>query len=46
MSNEQIAKELFVSEATVKWHLHNVYSKLDVKSRTAAVAQARKLALL
>jgi LuxR family maltose regulon positive regulatory protein len=46
MSNEQIAKELFLSEATVKWHLHNIYGKLDVKSRTAAVARARKLALL
>ena len=46
MSNEQIANKLFLSEATVKWHLHNIYGKLDVKSRTAAVARARKLALL
>ncbi|MGB2883861.1 MAG: hypothetical protein WBC08_19095 [Rhodoferax sp.] len=30
----------------MKWHLHNIYEKLDVKSRTAAVARAHKLALL
>lgn len=37
-SNRQIAAELFISEKTVSRHLANVYVKLDVGSRTAAVA--------
>jgi LuxR family maltose regulon positive regulatory protein len=31
---------------TIKWHLSNLYSKLGVKSRSAAVAKARALRLL
>ena len=37
LANRQIAKQLFVSEATVKTHLVHVFEKLGVDSRTAAV---------
>jgi DNA-binding NarL/FixJ family response regulator len=40
MSNKQIAKELFLAEQTVKFHLTNVYRKLDVSSRTEAIRYA------
>lgn len=46
MSNRQIADMLFVSEKTVKWHLHNCFNKLGVRNRTGAVAAARRAALL
>lgn len=45
-SNRQVARSLFVSEATVKTHLVHVFAKLGVDSRTAAVARARELGLL
>lgn len=41
LSNREVARELFLSEATVKSHLVQVFDKLGVRSRTAAVAQAR-----
>ncbi|MEV0093237.1 response regulator transcription factor [Streptomyces sp. NPDC050738] len=39
-SNREIARELFISEATVKTHLTHIYGKLGVKDRAAAVAVA------
>jgi len=46
LSNKEIAEAIFVSEGTLKWHLHNVYGKLNVKNRTRAMARARALGIL
>ncbi len=46
LTNKRLAKALLITEATVKWHMHNVYGKLGVGSRTAAAARARKLQLI
>ena len=40
LSNRAIAKELWLSDQTVKFHLHNVYRKLDVANRTEAARYA------
>ncbi|GGU99619.1 response regulator [Streptomyces spectabilis] len=45
-SNRDIAKELFISEATVKTHLTHVYGKLGVKDRAAAVSEAYRRGIL
>jgi LuxR family transcriptional regulator, maltose regulon positive regulatory protein len=45
-SNADIARDLFIEQSTVKTHLVRLYRKLDVHSRTQAVAQARALRLL
>lgn len=44
--NREIAERLFVSINTVKTHLARLYGKLDVSSRTAALAKARSLRLI
>ncbi|MFJ5709130.1 MULTISPECIES: response regulator transcription factor [unclassified Streptomyces] len=46
LSNQQISKVLFLSQATVKSHLVHVFAKLGVDSRTAAVAAARERRLI
>lgn len=45
-SNGVIAGRLHISDATVKSHLVHIYTKLEVSSRTAAVAKARELGVL
>ena len=40
MANRAIAAELFLSEKTVARHLSNIFTKLDVSSRSAATAYA------
>jgi ATP/maltotriose-dependent transcriptional regulator MalT len=46
LSNKEIAEAIFISEGTLKWHLHNIYSKLDVKNRSGALLRARTLSIL
>jgi DNA-binding NarL/FixJ family response regulator len=46
LSNREIAEAIFVSEGTLKWHLHNVYRKLNVKNRSGAMARARVLGIV
>ncbi|MBK8973358.1 MAG: winged helix-turn-helix transcriptional regulator [Hahellaceae bacterium] len=46
LSNQQLADRLSISLPTVKSHLRNLYSKLDVTSRTQALARARALSLI
>jgi LuxR family maltose regulon positive regulatory protein len=45
-SNSAMAEKLFVSDSTVRTHLRNINMKLDAKSRTQAVAIARKLGVI
>ncbi|MGQ4440023.1 response regulator [Streptomyces violaceoruber] len=46
LSNQAIGRRLHLTEGTVKSHLARVYAKLDVDSRTAAVATAGSLGLI
>jgi DNA-binding CsgD family transcriptional regulator len=46
LSNREIAERLFLSENTIKTHVNNIYSKLDVRRRTQAVARAKELGIL
>ncbi|MFF4499103.1 response regulator [Streptomyces sp. NPDC001401] len=46
LGNREIARALFISEATVKTHLGRIYGKLGVETRAGAVAAAKERRLL
>ena len=46
LSNRAISRELFISEATVKTHLVNVFDKLGVDNRTVAITTALQRGLI
>ncbi|MFG2286363.1 response regulator [Streptomyces sp. NPDC048595] len=46
LSNREIARALFISEATVKTHLGRIYDKLGVDTRAGAVSVAKEQRLL
>lgn len=46
LDNKNLAAELAISEGTLKWHLHNIFGKLQVRNRTQAVQVSRQHGLL
>ena len=45
LSNQNIAAELFISEATVKTHIIAIFQVLNAKNRTQAIQKAQQLGL-
>ena len=45
-SNQEISALLYLALNTVKRHVYNIFTKLDVKNRTQAVSRARQLGLI
>jgi LuxR family maltose regulon positive regulatory protein len=45
-SNQRIADKLVITLSAVKKHTGNIFNKLNVNSRTQAIARARQLGLL
>ena len=45
-SNQEIAQKLVLAVSTVKKHINSIYGKLEVGSRTQAVAKARDIGIL
>ncbi len=46
LNNQDLSDELLITLSTTKWYLHKIFSKLDVRNRTAAVAAARRANLI
>ncbi len=45
-TNHQIAEKLFIADNTVKWHLKNIFDKLEVRNRTSAVFVGKEMGLI
>jgi DNA-binding NarL/FixJ family response regulator len=46
MNNKEIGSALFITEGTVKVHVHHILTKLSVNSRTGAVSEGLRRRLL
>ena len=46
LSNQEISERSQIALSTTKWHLKNVFAKLNVTTRTGALARARSLQLI
>lgn len=46
LSNREIGEQLHISENTIKTHVSNLFTKLDVKRRTQAIRQAKLLRII
>lgn len=46
LSNQQVADKLFITVGTTKWHLNQIFGRLQARNRTEAVARARELHIL
>lgn len=46
LSNHEISERSRIALSTAKWHLKNVFAKLDVNTRTGAIARAREMRLI
>ncbi|WP_097014914.1 helix-turn-helix transcriptional regulator [Anaerocolumna aminovalerica] len=45
-THEEIAKELFISIATVRYHIKNIYQKMNVNNKILALRKAKELNLI
>ena len=46
LSNDEIARELYIGLGTTKWHVHNLLEKVGVRDRLNLARRARELDLL
>ena len=46
LSNREIAGKLFITNSTVKTHLHHIFAKINVESRTQLIIRAKELKLI
>lgn len=46
LKNREVARELLIAESSVRWHVRNIFSKLDVQNRTEAGVKARALKII
>jgi LuxR family maltose regulon positive regulatory protein len=46
LTNQEIADKLAMTVGTTKWHMNQIFGKLQVRNRVEALARARQLKLL